>query len=98
MRGGCVVTQGEFLLYQTEDAQTRIQLRLQDGTVWMTQKTVGGIVSSQRANNKRTLAHGISGWRTVRRSNYSEIPNAYPGRRAGRGIGEFTIKVGEKNS
>jgi len=29
---------GEFLLYQTEDAQTRIQLRMSEGTVWMTQK------------------------------------------------------------
>jgi hypothetical protein len=32
------MSQGEFLLYQTEDAQTRIQLRLQDETVWLTQK------------------------------------------------------------
>ena len=29
---------GEFLLYQTEDAQTRIQVRLIDGTLWLTQK------------------------------------------------------------
>lgn len=29
---------GEFLLYQTEDAQTRIQVRLIDGTMWLTQK------------------------------------------------------------
>jgi hypothetical protein len=29
---------GEFLLYQTEDAQTRVQLRVSDGTVWMTQR------------------------------------------------------------
>lgn len=29
---------GEFLLYQTPDGQARIQLRMQDGTVWMTQK------------------------------------------------------------
>ena len=29
---------GEFLLYQTEDAQTRVQLRVAEGTVWMTQK------------------------------------------------------------
>ncbi len=28
----------EFLLYQTEDAQTRVQLRVSEGTVWMTQK------------------------------------------------------------
>ncbi|MDR1849288.1 MAG: virulence RhuM family protein [Zoogloeaceae bacterium] len=32
------MSQGEFLLYQTEDAQTRVQLRLQDETVWVTQK------------------------------------------------------------
>ncbi len=29
---------GEFLLYQTEDAQTRIQVRLIEGTLWLTQK------------------------------------------------------------
>ena len=28
----------EFLLYQTPDGQARIQLRVQDGTVWLTQK------------------------------------------------------------
>ena len=30
--------QGEFLLYQTEDALTRVQIRLTDGTLWLTQK------------------------------------------------------------
>ncbi len=29
--------QGEFLLYQTEDAQTRVQVRFQDGGMWLTQ-------------------------------------------------------------
>jgi hypothetical protein len=33
-----VVNGGEFLLYQTEDAQTRVQLRIAEGTVWMSQK------------------------------------------------------------
>lgn len=33
-----IVPQGEFLLYQTEDAQTRVQIRLTDGTLWLTQK------------------------------------------------------------
>jgi hypothetical protein len=28
----------EFLLYQTEDGQTRLEVRLQDETVWLTQK------------------------------------------------------------
>lgn len=34
---------GEFLLYQTEDAQTRIQLKMSDGTVWMTQKQLADL-------------------------------------------------------
>ncbi|MCL2658182.1 MAG: virulence RhuM family protein [Betaproteobacteria bacterium] len=42
VKGGKVVQQtvgqGEFLLYQTEDAQTRVQLRIQGDTVWMTQR------------------------------------------------------------
>ena len=28
----------EFLLYQTEDGQTRLEVRLQEETVWLTQK------------------------------------------------------------
>jgi hypothetical protein len=28
----------EFLIYQTEDGRTRIQVRLEDETVWLTQK------------------------------------------------------------
>ncbi|WP_215864714.1 virulence RhuM family protein [Acidithiobacillus concretivorus] len=35
--------QGEFLLYQTEDARTRVQLRLDDGTVWMSQKQLADL-------------------------------------------------------
>lgn len=34
---------GEFLLYQTEDAQTRVQLRVSEGTVWMTQKQLADL-------------------------------------------------------
>jgi len=37
------MSQGEFLLYQTEDAQTRIQLRLEEGTVWMSQKQLADL-------------------------------------------------------
>lgn len=34
---------GEFLLYQTEDAQTRIQVRLINGTLWLTQKQLADL-------------------------------------------------------
>jgi hypothetical protein len=33
-----IATQSEILLYQTEDGQTRIDVRLEDGTVWLSQK------------------------------------------------------------
>ena len=35
--------QGEFLLYQTEGAQTRIEIRLSDGTLWLTQKQLADL-------------------------------------------------------
>ena len=34
---------GEFLLYQTEDEQTRVQVRLTDGTLWLTQKQLADL-------------------------------------------------------
>ena len=34
---------GELLFYQTEDGQNRIQLRLHDGTVWLTQKQLSNL-------------------------------------------------------
>jgi hypothetical protein len=37
------ITQGEFLLYQTEDADTRVQVRLLDGTLWLTQKQIAAL-------------------------------------------------------
>jgi hypothetical protein len=40
---GQSIGQGEFLLYQTEDAQTRIRLRLQGETVWLTQKQLADL-------------------------------------------------------
>lgn len=35
-----IATQSEILLYQTEDGQTRIDVRLEDGTVWLSQKRI----------------------------------------------------------
>lgn len=37
------MSSGEFLLYQTPDGQARIQLRVQDGTVWLTQKQLADL-------------------------------------------------------
>jgi hypothetical protein len=46
---------GEFLLYQTEDAQTRIQVRLIDGALWLTQKQLSDLYQK----NVRTISEHI---------------------------------------
>lgn len=40
---GGAITSSEFLLYQTEEGKTRIQVRLFDGTVWLTQNHISEI-------------------------------------------------------
>ncbi len=42
--------QGEFLLYQTEDAQTRVQVRLEAGDVWLTQQQLADLYQSSPQN------------------------------------------------
>jgi hypothetical protein len=37
LTAGTTAEQGEFLLYQTDDAQARVQVRFQDGGLWLTQ-------------------------------------------------------------
>lgn len=46
---------GEFLLYQTEDAQARIQVRLIDGALWLTQKQLSDLYQK----NVRTISEHI---------------------------------------
>jgi hypothetical protein len=46
---------GEFLLYQTEDAQTRIQVRLIDGALWLTQKQLSDLYQK----NVRTISEHV---------------------------------------
>ncbi|MBU4340593.1 MAG: virulence RhuM family protein [Euryarchaeota archaeon] len=45
----------EFLLYQTEDGQTRLEVRLQDETVWLTQKRMAELFQK----NVRTINEHI---------------------------------------
>jgi len=41
---------GEFLLYQTEDAQTRIQVRFSGGALWLTQQQLADLYQSTPQN------------------------------------------------
>jgi len=44
------MSQGEFLLYQTGDARTQIQVRLQDGGLWLTQQQLAELYQSTPQN------------------------------------------------
>jgi hypothetical protein len=45
----------DILLYQTEDGQTRLEVRLQDETVWLTQKRMAELFQK----NVRTINEHI---------------------------------------
>jgi len=45
-----VPVKSEFLLYQTEDGQTHIEVRLQDETVWMSQLAIAELFQSTKQN------------------------------------------------
>lgn len=42
--------QSNFLMYQTEDGETKISVRLEDGTVWLTQKTMAELFQTSPQN------------------------------------------------
>jgi len=40
----------ELLLYQTEDGQTRIEVRLENETVWLSQLTMAALFQTSKQN------------------------------------------------
>ena len=41
---------GEILLYQTEDGQTRLEVQLQDETVWLSQAQMSELFQTTKQN------------------------------------------------
>lgn len=46
---------GEFVLYQTEDGQSRIQCQLVDGTIWLSQMQMGELFQ----RSKKTVSEHL---------------------------------------
>jgi hypothetical protein len=61
----------EFILYQTEDGLARVEIRLHDGTVWLTQKqrrpVSGERALGQRAHPQHLLRGELAPEATVRK-------------------------------
>lgn len=49
--------EGEFLLYQTEDGHTRIECRLQNETLWLSQKDLAELFQTTKQNVSLHLQH-----------------------------------------
>jgi len=49
---------GEFLLYQTDDGQVRLEVRLQNETVWLTQQMMAELFRTSKQNISHHI-HGI---------------------------------------
>jgi hypothetical protein len=50
-------TNSEFLLYQSENGQLKIQVRLEDNTVWLTQADMVELFQSSKANISEHIKH-----------------------------------------
>lgn len=47
----------DFLLYQSEDGRVKIQVHLEDKTIWLTQKTMAELFQSSKSNIGEELIH-----------------------------------------
>ncbi|MBU1661098.1 MAG: virulence protein, partial [Chloroflexi bacterium] len=41
---------GEIILYQTENGQTKLEVRLEDETVWLTQQQLATLLQTSKQN------------------------------------------------
>lgn len=59
---------GEILLYQTEDGKTRVDVRLQDETVWLTQAQMAELLQTTKQNIGMHIKHAFEEGELVQNS------------------------------
>ena len=68
----------DFLLYQTEDGRTRIEVRLQDESVWLTQATLTELFQNSKQNISLHIQNILRGRRAGIGGNCQEILDSSP--------------------
>ena len=48
---------GEILIYQTDDGQTNIEIKIEDDTVWLTQQQMSELFQTSRTNIVEHIKH-----------------------------------------
>lgn len=67
-------SQGDIVIYQTEDGDTKIDVRFVDETVWLTQQQMAEVFQSSHTNIVEQYSAHLRGGRAGRSLNLSEIP------------------------
>lgn len=50
---------GEILIYQTDDGQTNIEVKIEDDTVWLTQQQLTELYQCSKSNISEHIKHTI---------------------------------------
>jgi hypothetical protein len=61
---------GEVILYQTEDGQTRVQCRFDEGTIWMTQVQIAELFQTSAAEHQHSPEGDLHRGRAGRHGNH----------------------------
>lgn len=69
-----------IIIYQSEDGNTRIEVKLENETVWLTQQQLCDLYQTSRTNIVEYIQHILRRWGTGRICNLSEIPTGSSGR------------------
>ena len=77
-KGKAMESKNELLIYQTEDGKTKIEVRLENETVWMTQKLIAELyqkgVNTINEHIKNICAEGeLEENRTIRENRIVQI-------------------------
>ena len=62
---------GEIIIYQSEDGKIKLDVRLENKTVWLTQEQIAQL---RKINDNRTYFEHLQRGRTRKREGMSEIP------------------------
>ena len=66
---------GEIIIYQTNDGKTKIDVRFEDDTVWLTQAQLVELYQSSKANISEHIKHIFEEGKLEKNSSCSEFPN-----------------------
>ncbi len=80
---------GEILIYQTDDGQTNIEVKIEDDTVWLTQQQMSELFQTSRTNVVEHIKHiyeegeldeisTCRNFRQVRKEGNREVTRQFP--------------------